>query len=285
MGISRFVFIPLLLLNGYVCHSTLPDRTIPPRKAMRSVKDLAVQFSGTYDIRTFSQYDIVFIDPDLSQDSEADTLLQRGVLPIAYVNIGEAEEYRWYYSGIKPEWLLGKNPNWAEHYYIDVNNAAWQQLVLEKILPRIFRKGFCGIFLDMVDIASPDLHPSTREGVVALIAKIRRAYPDKVIIMNDGTFLVDQVSSFIDGICVESVFASYHFSSKTYFLRPRSESEQRCRKLVDIMTRYDTRIFLIDYAAIGDSTTRSFVMAEARRYGFIPFVSTINLDTIQPPVR
>jgi uncharacterized protein (TIGR01370 family) len=245
------------------------------------VKNLAVQFSGTYDTGILSRFDVVFIDPDVSHSAEVDTLLNRGVLPIAYVNIGEAEEYRWYYPDIKQEWLFGENPNWPGHYYVDVNNSHWQDLMLEKILPRIFRKGFSGIFLDMVDVASPELHPSTREGVITLIRKIRRAYPDKVIIMNDGTFLVDQVSSSIDGLCVESVFASYNFQSKNYFVRPRSESEGRCRELAAIVKQYGLRIFLIDYAAPGDVKTKSFVMAESRQRGFIPFVSTINLDSIE----
>jgi cysteinyl-tRNA synthetase len=238
-----------------------------------------------YDIDAFGHYDVVFIDPDISLESQVDTLLRRGVLPIAYVNIGEAEEYRWYYPDIKPGWLFGKNPNWPDHYYIDVNNTEWQQLVLETILPRIFRKGFPGIFLDMVDVASPNLHPSTREGVVALIGKIRREYPDKVIIMNDGTFLVDQVSGLIDGVCVESVFSSYNFGSKTYFMRPTNESDQRCDELKGIVKRFGTRIFLIDYAAAGDAATKASVVAEARQHGFIPYVSTINLDSIPTPGR
>ena len=268
-----------------MCESTPSESTIPPRKAIRTVTKLAVQFSGTYDTDVFSHYDIVFIDPDISHASQVDTLLNRRVLPIAYVNIGEAEDYRWYYPDIKPEWMFGKNPNWPDHYYIDVNNADWQQLILDKILPRVFRKDFPGVFLDMVDVASPELHPSTREGVIALIGKIRRAYPDKVIIMNDGTFLVDQVSNYIDAVCVESVFSTYNFSSRTYFMRPKGESDQRCGELAGIVKRFGTKIFLIDYAAAGDATTKASVIAEARRHGFIPFVSTINLDTIPPAAR
>jgi len=279
-GVTRFFFILLLLGSGYECNTTSSDVALPARTAVRSVNKLAVQFSGTYNTDVFSRYNVVFIDPDIAQKWQVDTLLKRRVLPIAYVNIGEAEDYRWYYSDIKPEWLLGKNPNWAEHYYINVNNVEWQQLILEKILPRVFEKGFAGIFLDMVDVASPDLHPSTRQGVVTLIRKIREAYPDKVIIMNDGTFLIDQVSDLIDGLCVESVFASYHFDSKTYYIRPPSESQERCKELAGIMKRYGTKVFLIDYAAAGDVATKSSVVAAASRLGFIPFVSTIDLDTI-----
>ncbi len=280
-GTSRIPFLLFLFTGGFVCKTVSSNGTVPPRTAIRSVNNLAVQFSGTYDTNIFRRYDIVFIDPDVSRDADVDTLLNHRVLPIAYVNIGEAEAYRWYYSDIKPAWLFGENPNWPKHYYINVNNVEWQQLILEKILPRIFRKNFSGVFLDMVDIASPDLHPSTREGVIALIGKIRRAYPEKVIIMNDGTFLVDQVSSSIDGLCVESVFATYDFKSKTYYIRNKSEAEERCKELSGIIKQFGTKIFLIDYASPDAVTTKASVMTQARQYGFVPFVSTINLDSIQ----
>jgi polysaccharide biosynthesis protein PelA len=280
-GASRILLILSLFTGGFVCKTVSSVEAVPPRTAIRNVNNLAVQFSGTYNTDIFSRFDVVFIDPDVSQDSEVDTLLNHGVLPIAYLNIGEAETYRWYYSDIQPGWLFGKNPNWPDHYYIDVNNAEWQQLILERILPRIFRKNFAGVFLDMVDVASPDLHPSTREGVIALIGRIRRAYPQKAIIMNDGTFLVDQVSSSIDGLCVESVFASYDFKSKKYYVRTKSEADERCKELTGIAKRFGTRIFLIDYAAPDAVATKLSVMAQARQYGFVPFVGTINLDSIR----
>jgi polysaccharide biosynthesis protein PelA len=263
----------------------MSDRTVPPRKAIQSVRNFAVQFSGEYRLGDFSQFDLVIMDPDQSRNSEADSLSVRKVLPIAYLNIGEAEEYRWYFSEIKHEWLLGKNPNWERHFYIDVNNADWQKLVLDKILPRIYRSEYAGVFLDMIDIASPELYPASREGVIKLINRIRAAYPDKIILMNNGVFLAESVSDEIDGICVESVFSTYDFAAKNYFLRTKAEYEARARELQDLQTRLKTRIFVIDYAVPGDTATQSFVRTNANAYGLTPFVSNIELNVIYPTRR
>jgi uncharacterized protein (TIGR01370 family) len=222
------------------------------------------------------------MDPDQSRGFEADSLSGRKKLPIAYLNIGEAEEYRWYYSEINHAWLLGKNPNWERHFYIDVNNADWQKLVLDRILPRIFRSEYAGVFLDMIDIASPELYPASRDGVIKLISRIRAAYPDKIILMNNGVFLAGSVSDEIDGICVESVFSTYDFGTKKYFLRPQGEFERRAKELQELQARLKMRIFVIDYALPGDTVAQSFVRTSALEYGLTPFVSNIELNAIYP---
>lgn len=229
-----------------------------------------------------SRHHLAIIDPDQAKNHEADTLSARNVLPVAYLNIGEAEEYRWYYSEIRKEWLLGKNPNWEGHFYIDVNNADWQKLVLDRILPRIFRSPYAGVFLDMIDIASPALYPASRDGVVNLISRIRAAYPEKVILLNNGLFLAEGVSDIIDGVCVESVFGTYDFRTKQYLLRTAGEFDQHARELQQIQNRLKTRIFVIDYAAPADTAAQSFIRTKASEYELTPFVSDIELNTIYP---
>jgi len=282
MELRRSVIPLLLLVTGIHCNTMISDRPIPPRKALESVRSFAVQFSGEYKLEDLSRYDLVIMDPDQSRHSEADSLSARKRLPVAYLNIGEAEEYRWYYSEIKPEWMLGKNPNWDRHFFIDVNNADWQRLVLEKILPRIFRSEYAGVFLDMIDIASPELYPASREGVLRLISRIRAEYPDKIILMNNGVFLAASAADEIDGICVESVFATYDFGTKNYSLRSQTQYEQRAKELQELQARLKTKIFVIDYALPGDTAAYSFVHTKAVEYHLLPFVSTIELNAIHP---
>lgn len=267
---------------GLHCTPAISDRATPPRERIQTVKSFAVQFSGDYNLKVFGRYDMVIIDPDHSRNAEADSLAKQRVLPIAYVNIGEAEDYRWYYSEIKPAWVLGKNPNWERHFYIDVNNDEWQRLILERILPRIYRNNYAGVFLDMIDIASPELYPATRGGVIKLISRIRAAFPDKIILLNNGVFLAGDVSESIDGICVESVFSTYNFDTKKYFVRTPAEFEARASELQGIRNRLNTRIFVIDYALPGDTVAQTLVRSKSFERGFVPFVSTIELNAIHP---
>jgi cysteinyl-tRNA synthetase len=79
-------------------------------------------------------------------------------LVIAYMSIGEAEEYRFYWQEAwkknPPIWLEKENPNWEGNYKVKYWNKDWQNLMLKKedsYLNRIIKAGFDGIYLDIID--------------------------------------------------------------------------------------------------------------------------------------
>ena len=281
MNVLRPAFLLLLVSSHFWCNQGNSNSTLQPRQAFHLVHNFGVQFSGTYLLSTLRSYDLVIIDPDQARNFEAESLAASRTLAVAYVNIGEAEDYRWYRSEIRKEWLRGSNPNWPGHSYIDVRNTGWQDLLLEKILPRIFRMPYAGLFLDMVDVASPDLYPEMSDGVVDLISRIRKAYPDKVLIMNGGAFLASRVRDVVDAMCAESIFSSYDFGSKKYYIRPGSESSERAMELRGMSQRNGVKILDIDYAARGDSRIRAAVMDSAERNGFLGYIGTIELDSLE----
>jgi cysteinyl-tRNA synthetase len=79
---------------------------------------------------------------------------------LAYLSIGEAENYRAYWSKewvsrgkptpAAPTWLGAENPEWAGNYRVKYWNAAWQKLMLTAIDDAMAR-GFDGVYLDIVD--------------------------------------------------------------------------------------------------------------------------------------
>ncbi|MFN8088779.1 MAG: endo alpha-1,4 polygalactosaminidase [Mycobacterium sp.] len=79
-------------------------------------------------------------------------------LVIAYMSIGEAEDYRYYWqagwqSG-SPSWLDSENPDWAGNYKVRYWEQGWQDLILsgpESYLNRITAAGFDGVYLDLID--------------------------------------------------------------------------------------------------------------------------------------
>jgi len=109
-----------------------------------------------------TDYDIVIIDlfyngEPLTPDEVAS--LKRKAnggtrLVIAYMSIGEAEDYRYYWKPEwktnPPPWLAEENPDWPGNYAVRYWDKDWQNIIygyLEKIL----HAGFDGVFLDKVD--------------------------------------------------------------------------------------------------------------------------------------
>jgi cysteinyl-tRNA synthetase len=73
---------------------------------------------------------------------------------LAYVSIGEAEEYRYYWRpGWKtgsPEWLDEPNPNWIRNYKVEYWDPEWQAIVFD-YTDRLIDAGFDGAYLDIID--------------------------------------------------------------------------------------------------------------------------------------
>jgi len=75
-------------------------------------------------------------------------------LVIAYMSIGEAEDYRYYWKeewkNNPPEWLGEENPEWPGNYKVKYWYKEWQDIILG-YTRRIVDAGFDGAYLDIID--------------------------------------------------------------------------------------------------------------------------------------
>ncbi len=79
-------------------------------------------------------------------------------LVIAYVSIGEAEDYRWYWqTGWKPgnpSWLGEENPDWEGNFTVRYWDPEWQKIIYgndNSYVKKVLDAGFDGIYLDRID--------------------------------------------------------------------------------------------------------------------------------------
>ncbi|QTQ12382.1 endo alpha-1,4 polygalactosaminidase [Treponema parvum] len=85
-------------------------------------------------------------------------------LVIAYMSIGEAEDYRWYWNPSwtkkskimpsAPEWLCGENPDWSGNYKVRYWDEEWQKIIFRtdnSYTKKIIDAGFDGVYLDIID--------------------------------------------------------------------------------------------------------------------------------------
>ncbi len=79
-------------------------------------------------------------------------------LVIAYMSIGEAEDYRYYWDESwkeePPSWLEKENSAWAGNYKVRYWDRAWQKIIFKgegSYLSRIMAAGFDGVYLDIID--------------------------------------------------------------------------------------------------------------------------------------
>lgn len=75
-------------------------------------------------------------------------------LVIAYMSIGEAEDYRYYWQPEwkenPPSWLLDENPDWPGNYKVRYWDPDWQTIIYG-YMDKILAAGFDGVYLDLID--------------------------------------------------------------------------------------------------------------------------------------
>ncbi len=149
---------------------------------------------------------------------EIGSIVDAGMVPIAYISIGEAEDYRFYWQdewkSNPPSFLGPENPEWLGNYAVRYWDDQWQIIVFQYI-DRIIQEGFRGIYLDKVDEFEFWSDPEEGEGImdeesaarlmIDFIEKIidycREKDPDFYIIPQNGERLLE----YDDGTLVREV--------------------------------------------------------------------------------
>ncbi len=79
-------------------------------------------------------------------------------LVIAYMSIGEAEDYRYYWleewDNNHPSWLDKENAQWEGNYKVKYWDKAWQNIIFgnnDSYLKMILDASFDGVYLDIID--------------------------------------------------------------------------------------------------------------------------------------
>ncbi len=114
-----------------------------------------------------TNYDVIVIDAFFDTDemfteedvAELKAKADGGTrIVIAYMSIGEAEDYRYYwideFYDNPPEWMLTENSEWEGNYPVEYWQPEWQEIIAtgeDSYLKRLLSAGFDGVYLDIVD--------------------------------------------------------------------------------------------------------------------------------------
>jgi cysteinyl-tRNA synthetase len=212
-------------------------------------------------------------------------------LVLAYLSIGEAETYRYYWQEGwqpgQPAWLDAENPDWPGNYKVHYWEPEWQAIVFD-YLDRLLDAGFDGAYLDLVDAyetyAEQGRSSAAQEMadfVAALRAHAQTRDPDFLIVPQNAAELALLVPGYlesVDGIGQEDIYYGYDADDTPTPPEVTAELEHA----LDQFKQAGKIVLTVDYA-----TTRAHVdnaYARSRARGYIPFVTVRALDrlTINP---
>ncbi len=212
-------------------------------------------------------------------------LKKQGSMAVGYVSLGEINVHDPRFPALKKQKILvDVNKAWPEAHRVDIGAPAWQTHVLDTLVPEVLAQGFDGIFIDTIDTARYLEEEKHKSGAVAkaaeLIRRIRERYPQIVIVLNNGLFLVDDVGSVIDALVVEDIYTLYRFEDKTYAMATPAWTSERLEIVKKFQIQFHKPVLSLDYLAPTDTKGIAAVAARAKAEGFVPFISEIGLTTI-----
>ena len=172
------------------------------------------------DVIARTPYDLLVVDCASSDGpfskAQADAMRRKPDnshrLVVSYMSIGEAENYRPYWSKAwesePPAWLGEENPDWGGNYAVQFWDPQWQSIVLD-YADKIVAAGFDGVYLDKVDEFEDMGH---RDEMVELVrriaARVKARQPGFLVISQNGDALLpdEKFRDAIDAFAREDLF-------------------------------------------------------------------------------
>jgi len=246
----------------------------------------AVYYSDELPFTDFQPYSVIVFDSDYHPQIKGLIGEQKTVL--GYLSIGEIEKYRWYFSKFKDSGLLlNQDENWQGSYAVDIRNKKWVEFLIYKEIPKIIRSGFNGVFLDTIDTSisleenNPKKYKGMTEAAVNIIKAIHHNFPSLKIMMNRGYKILPSVAGDINMELGEGVYSDYNFKTKKYEVVSKDDYSEQVSILKNAKKlNPKLEIFTLDYWEPSDKEMINKIYKIERANGFIPYVSTINLDNL-----
>ena len=213
---------------------------------------------------------------------------------LAYLSIGEAETYRyywkwywrWFFGVFAPRWLGGENPEWPGNYSVRYWQEGWQKIIFggeDGYLERIVKAGFDGVYLDRVD-AYVDMAMEKRNArglmiafVKALAAHARALKPGFLIVPQNAEALLTDASyrAVIDGLGTEDLLFGDDVNKQPN--EPKSIASNVVR--LKLLTADGKPVFVVEYLDAPQEIERARRRLE--HYGFIPYFADRPLDSMR----
>ena len=289
---------------------------------------------GAIEALAASDYPLLVIEPTYTMPDERDFDIEAALqrlhtrpdgerrLVLAYINIGQAEEYRDYWQADwraptstakgNPDFIISLDPDgWSENYPVAYWDSRWQALWLgeDGQVAELARVGFDGVYLDWVGgyEEDPVVQEAQRTGVdapremVDFIARIRAAGraidSDFLIVAQNAPYLIDEVPEYgrvIDALAVESTW--FGGVSGRGWNRPGagdiSNTYTEEYSTAGLLTQYrkyqelGLPVLSVDYCRNMENARQ--VYRDARAAGLVPLVTRIPLSQLTetpPPVQ
>jgi cysteinyl-tRNA synthetase len=322
----------LITADGARCEGMLVHSSQEARRLnLRWVKSWAYQIQGldeegAVDALADSDYDLIVVEPTRSVEGseEFDTagmvarLHDEGKLVLAYLDVGEAEDYRTYWAEGwvapsadgpgEPDFLITVDPaGWSGDYPVAFWDERWKDIVIYddgSLLDMVLDDGFDGVYLDWIEAYQDEAAAAAAERLgidpaqemvafVQEIAEYGRARSESFLVVpQNAAELAQEVPEYleiIDGLGQEDL--SFRGEADTDWGDPdsgdiptTSDDQEYLLDLFDLYLEAGLPLFCIDYALEQPNVQAAYATArDADCLGYVSQTPLSRLTETPPP--
>ncbi|MEK9281581.1 MULTISPECIES: endo alpha-1,4 polygalactosaminidase [unclassified Bradyrhizobium] len=200
---------------------------------------------------------------------------------LGYFNLGEAENYRDYFSALSKSIVGPEDPDWPGNFNVAYWTPEWKS-VAQKAIDQMISAGYNGIYFDVVDefysswAKSHD--PNAEQDMVNLVVSLKQYAvskdPNFKVWVNGAEELLDHANyvSAIDGMFKEEVY--YTDSGKKQSVSEAKHTVENLQKAVDA----GKPVVVIEY--VSGATKIADVHALAAHDGLGSYIGHLDLNGI-----
>jgi len=209
---------------------------------------------------------------------------QHGSTWFAYISMGEAALALAAPDAPPQSCIIGQNQAWKARV-IDLRQSLCRDWLWNRRIAPLLDRGFTAFFLDTLDsyqlaLSAPDQQRAYREGMVAVIERIRARLPQARFILNRGFQLLDALpDSGVVGVAAESLYRGWDQSSQRYVSVPSSDTLWLKHQLGAVKARGLVPI-AIDYVPDDDLAAAQQTAERIAADGFVPYVTNGTLNRV-----
>ena len=195
---------------------------------------------------------------------------------VAYMDIGEAENWRKYYKDLPKDIIGIENADWEDCFYVMFWSEVWKRITFNRI-DMYLDLGYDGVYLDMIDVYEywekqgvKDAKKQAINFVKEISVRVKAKNPKYLVIVQNAVELLKEVDyiDYLDGVGAEDTF---------YVKDKKAPWQKNDLEYLDYAISKGKFVLAIDYSK--KLNNRCNFVNKARVHKFVPFVAPRNLDS------
>lgn len=245
--------------------------------------NVALFYGANPPLNELRAFDIVVVDADHANIDPQAYHSEYSQL-FAYASVGEVHRSKNYFAKIPKNWLKSKNQAW-DSYVLDQSSPEWSNFFAEQVIAPLWAKGYRGFFLDTLDSyqlisQNEQQRHVQQQGLINTIKTIKQRWPEAKLIFNRGFEILPQVHNAAFMVAAESLYQSWNASANQYQTVNSEDRAWLKNQLQQVKDNYQLPVLVIDYVAHAERELARQTAAKIRHDGFIPWVTTGDLDSL-----